>query len=206
MSAPAIRSTKRSRSDGVGHAEILQDSEILEHWVQSTIVTTDRGAPIEIRRAGQDLRQRPRPRRARPDGRRAARCTASSGPTAPGSPRPSGCCSACCARTPGRCGCFGGDPWRDAAELHRRLAYVPGDVNLWPNLTGGEVDRPARPAARRARREAPGRADRAVRARPDQEGPQLLQGQPAEGRAGRGARRPTSSCWCSTSRPPASTR
>jgi ABC-2 type transport system ATP-binding protein len=34
---------------------------------------------------------------------------------------------------------FGKDPWRDAAELHRRLAYVPGDVNLWPNLTGGEV-------------------------------------------------------------------
>ena len=32
-----------------------------------------------------------------------------------------------------------GDPWRDAAALHRRLAYVPGDVNLWPNLTGGEV-------------------------------------------------------------------
>jgi ABC-2 type transport system ATP-binding protein len=34
---------------------------------------------------------------------------------------------------------FGGDPWRDAAALHRRLAYVPGDVSLWPNLTGGEV-------------------------------------------------------------------
>ncbi|GAA1655809.1 ABC transporter ATP-binding protein [Kribbella alba] len=34
---------------------------------------------------------------------------------------------------------LGGDPWRDAAKLHRRLAYVPGDVNLWPNLTGGEV-------------------------------------------------------------------
>jgi ABC-2 type transport system ATP-binding protein len=34
---------------------------------------------------------------------------------------------------------FDGDPWRDAAELHRRLAYVPGDVNLWPNLTGGET-------------------------------------------------------------------
>jgi len=32
-----------------------------------------------------------------------------------------------------------GDPWRDAATLHRRLAYVPGDVNLWPSLTGGEV-------------------------------------------------------------------
>ncbi|MGH2444669.1 MAG: ATP-binding cassette domain-containing protein [Candidatus Limnocylindria bacterium] len=34
---------------------------------------------------------------------------------------------------------LGGDPWRDAAGLHRRLAYVPGDVNLWPDLTGGEV-------------------------------------------------------------------
>lgn len=34
---------------------------------------------------------------------------------------------------------FGRDPWADAAELHRRLAYVPGDVNLWPTLTGGEV-------------------------------------------------------------------
>jgi ABC-2 type transport system ATP-binding protein len=32
-----------------------------------------------------------------------------------------------------------GDPWRDAVELHRRLAYVPGDVSLWPKLTGGEV-------------------------------------------------------------------
>ena len=34
---------------------------------------------------------------------------------------------------------LGGDPWSDATELHRRLAYVPGDVSLWPNLTGGEV-------------------------------------------------------------------
>ena len=34
---------------------------------------------------------------------------------------------------------LGGDPWRDAAALHRRLVYVPGEVNLWPNLTGGEV-------------------------------------------------------------------
>ncbi len=32
-----------------------------------------------------------------------------------------------------------GDPWRDPVRLHRRLAYVPGEVNLWPNLTGGEV-------------------------------------------------------------------
>ncbi len=34
---------------------------------------------------------------------------------------------------------LGGDPWRDAVSLHRRLAYVPGEVNLWPNLSGGEV-------------------------------------------------------------------
>ncbi|MDN6457328.1 MAG: ABC transporter ATP-binding protein [Yaniella sp.] len=34
---------------------------------------------------------------------------------------------------------LGGDPWKDAVALHRRLAYVPGDVELWPNLTGGEA-------------------------------------------------------------------
>ena len=34
---------------------------------------------------------------------------------------------------------LGGDPWSDATTLHRRLAYVPGDVNLWPQLTGGET-------------------------------------------------------------------
>lgn len=34
---------------------------------------------------------------------------------------------------------LGGDPWRDAVALHRRLAYVPGDVTLWPNLTGGQA-------------------------------------------------------------------
>ena len=34
---------------------------------------------------------------------------------------------------------LGGDPWRDAVALHRRLAYVPGEVSLWPNLSGGEV-------------------------------------------------------------------
>ncbi len=34
---------------------------------------------------------------------------------------------------------FDEDPWKNAVALHRRLAYVPGDVNLWPNLTGGET-------------------------------------------------------------------
>ena len=39
----------------------------------------------------------------------------------------------------GRARLFDGDPWREGPELHRRLAYVPGDVALWPSLTGGEV-------------------------------------------------------------------
>jgi ABC-2 type transport system ATP-binding protein len=39
----------------------------------------------------------------------------------------------------GRVALLGGDPWRDAVVLHRRLAYVPGDVTLWPTLTGGEA-------------------------------------------------------------------
>jgi ABC-2 type transport system ATP-binding protein len=34
---------------------------------------------------------------------------------------------------------FGGDPWKDAVALHKKLVYVPGDVALWPKLTGGEV-------------------------------------------------------------------
>ncbi|MGV1037408.1 MAG: ATP-binding cassette domain-containing protein [Candidatus Nanopelagicales bacterium] len=34
---------------------------------------------------------------------------------------------------------FGQDPWREGPALHRRLAYVPGDVTLWPSLTGGEI-------------------------------------------------------------------
>jgi ABC-2 type transport system ATP-binding protein len=39
----------------------------------------------------------------------------------------------------GRARLLGGDPWSDVTTLHRRLAYVPGDVTLWPNLSGGEV-------------------------------------------------------------------
>ena len=34
---------------------------------------------------------------------------------------------------------LGGDPWFDAVDLHHRIAYVPGDVSLWPNLSGGEI-------------------------------------------------------------------
>jgi polyether ionophore transport system ATP-binding protein len=39
----------------------------------------------------------------------------------------------------GEASLLGGDPWRDATALHARLAYVPGDVTLWPSLTGGEI-------------------------------------------------------------------
>ena len=41
--------------------------------------------------------------------------------------------------TEGNIKIFGQDAWRDAVDIHKRIAYVPGDVNLWPNLTGGEV-------------------------------------------------------------------
>ena len=39
----------------------------------------------------------------------------------------------------GEASLLGGDPWRNATALHARLAYVPGDVTLWPSLTGGEI-------------------------------------------------------------------
>ncbi|ART76509.1 ABC transporter ATP-binding protein [Sutcliffiella horikoshii] len=41
--------------------------------------------------------------------------------------------------TEGEAKIFGQDAWKDAVEIHKRIAYVPGDVTLWPNLTGGEV-------------------------------------------------------------------
>ena len=41
--------------------------------------------------------------------------------------------------TSGNARVFGLDAWKHAVEIHKRIAYVPGDVNLWPNLTGGEV-------------------------------------------------------------------
>ena len=51
---------------------------------------------------------------------------------------------------------LGRDPWHEAVAIHRRLAYVPGDTSLWPNLTGGEaidvLTRHERGAAHRRRR------------------------------------------------------
>lgn len=42
-------------------------------------------------------------------------------------------------KTEGSVSLLGKDPWRDAVELHKQFSYVPGDVSLWPNLSGGEV-------------------------------------------------------------------
>lgn len=41
-------------------------------------------------------------------------------------------------KTSGQISVLDKDPWKDAVQLHKRLSYVPGEVNLWPNLTGGE--------------------------------------------------------------------
>ena len=83
---------------------------------------------------------------------------------------------------------LGGDPWRDAVALHRRLAYVPGDVKLWPNLTGGEVidllGRLRGGLDERRRAELLERFE----LDPTKKGRDVLEGQPAEGRAGRGVR------------------
>lgn len=41
--------------------------------------------------------------------------------------------------TEGNISVFGKNAWKDAVEIHKRIAFIPGDVSLWPNLTGGEV-------------------------------------------------------------------
>ena len=74
----------------------------------------------------------------------------------------------------GEASVLGMHPWRDAVAIHRRVAYVPGDVTLWPSLTGGEaIDTITRLRGHRApasdRRRATGRRSRSSprsRARP----------------------------------------
>ena len=98
-------------------------------------------------------------------------------------------CSDCCARTPARRRCSGMDPWRDAAapappagvRARRREPVAE------PHRRRG--DRPARRPCAAAWTRAPRRAHRALPARPDQEVPRLLQGQPPEGGAGGSVRR-----------------
>ena len=82
---------------------------------------------------------RPRPGRTRDDTYPWARFTASSAPMARANPLPCASCSVWSAPTPAAVRLLGGDPWADAVDLHRHIAYVPGDVTLWPTLTGGET-------------------------------------------------------------------
>ena len=101
---------------------------------------------------------------------------------------------------------LGGDPWREGAALHRRLAYVPGDVSLWPELTGGEViDLLGRLRGGLDPR-APRRAAGAIRAGPDEEGPRPTRRATARRWRSSPPSPPTSSCCCSTSPPRDSTR
>ena len=109
---------------------------------------------------------------------------------------------------------LGSDPWSDAVDLHRRIAYVPGDVNLWPNLSGGEtIDLLAR--LREGGGSSAGQAvDRAKRDElierlaldPTKKCRTYSKGNRQKVALGRRACPPTPNCCCSTSRRPASTR
>ena len=83
-----------------------------------------------------------------------------------------------------------GVPVGDVERAHRSVAYVPGDVALWPQLTGARDPRAPRQPVRRRRPGVPRRAGRALRPGSQPAGPGLLQGQPAEGRPGRGVHDP----------------
>src|ERR1700751_2103499 len=61
------------------------------------------------------------------------------GPNGAGKTTPNAILLALLRKDGGEASLLGGDPWRDATTLHARLAYVPGDVTLWPGLTGGEI-------------------------------------------------------------------
>jgi ABC-2 type transport system ATP-binding protein len=94
---------------------------------------------LAVSSARQDLRGAPVRWTASTSTSSRARCTPSSAPTAPASRRRSASCSDCFGATPARHGCSAVTPGTTRSTLHRRLAYVPGDVHLWPNLTGGEA-------------------------------------------------------------------
>ena len=104
----------------------------------------------------------------------------------------------------GEASLLGGDPWRDAVALHRRLAYVPGRRDAVAEPDRRRDHRPARQPARR--RSTGRRAGRTLIERfdldPAKKARRLLQGQPAEGGADRGPGQPTPSCCSSTSRRP----
>lgn len=105
----------------------------------------------------------------------------------------------------GSCRVLGRDPWRDAVALHRRIAYVPGDVTLWRNLSGGEVIdlhgrlRGGLDKARRAELTERFELDPTKKGRTYSK--ETARRSPWSPRSP-----PTSTCWSSTSPPAASTR
>ena len=102
-----------------------------------------------------------------------------------------GAARACSASTAARSACSGSTRGATPPTIHRRLAYVPGDVSLWPNLSGGEtIDLLLRMRGVDPRDTRRAELLERFEPRPHQEGSRLLQGQPAEGGAGRGLRRP----------------
>ena len=201
--APPSRSTKSAAARGSTSLQHLAISETTEASVALRSWTK---RSSRSRGLVKNVRPDPGPGRARPHRRRGARCMASSVRTAPGKSTTIRVLLGLLRKDAGDVRLFGGDPWSEAAALHRRLAYVPGDVSLWPNLTGGEVidllGRLRGGLDEERRRGAAG----ALRARPHQEGPQPTRR--ATGRRSPWSRRSprTSSCSSSTSRPPASTR
>ena len=92
--------------------------------------------------------------------------------------------------TAGAAQIFGFDVVRDALAIHRRLAYVPSEANLWPSLTGAEVLRVPRRDPRLGRRRVPRRARRALRPHARPQGPRLQPRQPPEGAPDRRLRQP----------------
>jgi ABC-2 type transport system ATP-binding protein len=67
------------------------------------------------------------------------KCTASLGPNGAGKSTTIRVLLGMLRRRSGSATVFGRDPWRDAVDIHRDVSYVPGDVSLWPNLSGGET-------------------------------------------------------------------
>ena len=107
--------------------------------------------------------------------------------------------------TAGRAEIFGLDCQRQLVDAHRRLAYVAGEASLWPSFTGAETLHLLGTGAGNVRRRLPGRAHLAIRPRPLEEGPRLLQRQPAEADPHRGPHDPPRARSCSTSRRAGST-
>lgn len=83
--------------------------------------------------------------------------------------------------TAGEAKIFGKDAWKDAVDVHKRIAYVPGDVNLWPNLTGGEVIDLFLSLRGGGPQKPPGGTDRAFPVGPVKEMRHVFQREPAKG-------------------------